>query len=767
MACVVVLSLTRTLELEFLQPMPRPILQQNQLIPCNKDLVLSLHNKLGSLMELFDENKMDGVKAIKDLETKLRDVASRIEDEIELQVLHLYEEEIKREEEEEEEFRIFEEIFDIFDRSVDQAFHTQDNTGEESTHHCQSLNLHQTSTHHCPRLHQILHPLRGKSHPCLKFRRILHPALQHIDAITQELAKAKEEYQLFKHHLQPASIHVLPIPTHQGITVPDSSHTVSHTKEIMVGKQDEFESIKEMLIQHPSKQLEIVSIKGMGGIGKTTLAKKIYEHPSITSHFDKQAWTVASQHHSKRQMLLDLLGYKDNNADSSSNDDLALQFYQCLKLQRYLIVMDDVWSKEAWDAVKTCFPNDGNGSRVLLTTRLAEVANHTISKDEFSHQMQLLEQSESWQLFNEKACKSRGAEFETIGRPVVEKCKGLPLAIIVVAGLFSKLITLDEWKNTANALSSSSATTLDDVECSRILSLSYNHLSHNLKACFLYLGVFPEDHEINANDLARLWLAEGLVKAFENENFDVVANRYMQELMDRNLIILSKLSCCGRKIKRFRMHDLLHAFCMREAQNENLLHVVQSENSCYFSQKGFRWLSIQYEDFNMSMIQHYTLKRYRSFFIFLRGKSFSNFRNSNLLRVVFNYDIHVCHKYIVDIIHLRLLRVGNDIELSRTRGFLKSRCRESINLSRSWNLQTLRSGGKVTYRLVEGEKHSEFTQLHYIRCNGCFRGNPPNFVQKLYVIRADDCSKEYITDIPCLKKRGKFRTSKVTMETTL
>ncbi|XP_019189907.1 PREDICTED: disease resistance protein RPP13-like isoform X2 [Ipomoea nil] len=761
MACVVVLSLMRTLELEFLQPLPRPILQQNQLIPCNKHLVLSLHKKLGSLMELFDENRMDGVEAINDLETKLRDVASRIEDEIELQVLHLYEEE------EEEELRIFKGIFDIFDKNVYHAFQPPENhiyvempQDEKSTHHCQSHNLHQTTTHHCQRLHQILHPPTGKSHPCLKFRRILHRAVQDIDAITEELGKAKEEYQLIKRHLQagtkqPASLHVLPIPTHQGgITMPDSSHTASHSMEIMVGKLDEFEIIKEKLIQHPSKQRQVVSIKGMGGIGKTTLAKKIYEHPSITSHFDKRAWTVASQHHNKRQMLLGLLGFNDNNAGSSSDEDLALKLYQSLKHQRYLVVMDDVWSVEAWDALKTCFPDDGYGSRVLLTTRLAEVANHICTQNDFSHQMQLLEQSESWKLFNEKACKSRGPEFETIGRLVVEKCKGLPLAIIVVAGLFSKLNALDDWKNTANALSSSSLTALDDEECSRILSLSYNHLPHNLKACFLYLGVFPEDHEIGAVDLARLWLAEGLVKAFENESVDAVANRYIQDLMDRNLIILIEKSLCGRKIQSFRMHDLLHVFCVKEAQNEKLLHVVESENSCYFPQKGFRWVSIQYEDFNMFTIQHYTLKSYRSVFCFLMWESFVDFRNSNLLRVLLcSYDTRARLKNNVNTVHLRFLSVGNDIELSRAQRFLKSRRRESVELLRSWNLQTLSSlYGRVSYRFDEGGKYSKFPQLHFICCCEYFDGNPPNFVQELYGIRAADCSKEYITNIPCLKK---------------
>ncbi|XP_019164357.1 PREDICTED: putative late blight resistance protein homolog R1B-17 [Ipomoea nil] len=259
---------------------------------------------------------------------------------------------------------------------------------------------------------------------------------------------------------------------------------------------------------------------------------------------------------------------------------------------------------------------------------------------------------------------------------------------------FSKLNTLDEWKNTVNVLSSSSATTLDDEEWSRILSLSYNHLPHNLKACLLYLGVFfPEDHEIYAKELARLWHAEGLVRAFKNENFDALANR--------------------------------------EAQNENLLHVVKSENNSNFPQKGFRW---------------------RSYISFLRGKSFSIFSNNNLLRVLFCYDRLVNHKIIVDLVHLRFLRVGNDIELSRAHGFLKSRCRESIELSSSWNIQTLDGYGVVSYRLDEGRKYLEFPQLHYIRCNKYFCGNPPNFVHKVDWIRIEDCSEEYVTNIPCLKK---------------
>ncbi|XP_019184317.1 PREDICTED: disease resistance RPP13-like protein 4 isoform X2 [Ipomoea nil] len=308
MACVVVLSLMRTLELEFLQPLPRPILQQNKLlIPRNIELIQSLHGKLQSLIELFDENRMDGVEAIKILETRLRDVAFRVEDEIELQVVHLYQEE------------------------------ERDTWGPRG----------------CSMLCRIFHPPKGnpreyndvveRTCPSQSLGYILQQAIQDIDAIKEELVKVKEEYELSKDlHGRNAALDVLPKPADdEVITMAHSSHHASHSQEIMVGKQDEFEIIKEKLIQHPSQQLEVVSIKGMGGIGKTTLAKKIYKDPSITSYFDMRAWTVASQYHNKRQMLLDLLGFKDDDADKSSDGDLALLLKKSFKkCQRYLVVMD-------------------------------------------------------------------------------------------------------------------------------------------------------------------------------------------------------------------------------------------------------------------------------------------------------------------------------------------------------------------------------------------------------------------------------------------
>ncbi|XP_019181385.1 PREDICTED: putative late blight resistance protein homolog R1B-17 [Ipomoea nil] len=617
MACVAVCSLMRTIELEFLQSKPRPIILQKELIPCNKELIQSLHQKLGFLIELFDENKMDGIQAIKDLETKLRDVAFRVEDEIEFQIANLYEEE---KEEEEEEFRIIgadKTLGDIIEEEEEPQGRGDSDAGKT----CHSCKLH-----------------------C-----ILEQAIEDIGTIKEELWKVKMEYKHFI-ALKGRKTTILGAFTNgddEVIMEGDSSGNASKNSEgiIMVGKNNEFQMVKKMLIEQPSRQREIVSIKGMGGIGKTTLAKRLYVDPSIASHFDKRAWVVASQHHNKTHMLTDLLesiGY----VDSDTTKGIEERVYQCLMHQRYFIVIDDIWSDKAWDAIKICFPDNGNRSRVLLTTRFADVATRIGSRKDFSHQMHFLDQSESWNLFHEKACKSRGVKFKKIGRPVVEKCKGLPLAIVVVAGLFSKVNELDEWKNIVETLNSFATTTIDE-ECSRMLSSSYNHLPYNLKACFLYLSIFPEDNEIYVKHLVKLWGAEGLVKEFENRSLDAATEGYIQELKDRNLILVSQTSSCGRKIKAFRMHDLLHSFCVREAKKENLLHVVYKNESTSLP-KGFRWVSIQSNNFKGHTFFS-SLKNCRSIYSSKMIPS-SFFKSCTLLRVLYNIECKI-----VNLVHLRCL----------------------------------------------------------------------------------------------------------------
>ncbi|XP_019185759.1 PREDICTED: putative disease resistance RPP13-like protein 3 isoform X2 [Ipomoea nil] len=734
MACVAVNSLVRTIELEFLQPLPRPIIRQKQLIPGNEKLIQNLHQKLGDLIEVLDENRMDGIQAIKHLETKLRDVAFRVEDEIEFQIVHLYEMEEKEEllagiaglfvEEEE----LLAAIAGLFVEIPESSIDAVEEEEEEDLGIAADLFVEKS---------QAGETDAQRSGHSLKLGCILEGAIRDIDAIHKELSKVKMECVA-------AALQGIGIGRKTTIAASttccsdvmmmagDSSHHqhASHSQplhdSIMVGKNNEFHIVKAMLIQHSSRQREIVSIQGMGGMGKTTLARRVYEDPYVASRFDIRAWVVVSQYHNKLQMLTDLLKSMGCVVDCGAQEDqLAEKLYQNLMHQRYFVVIDDIWSVEAWESVKACFPDNGNGSRVLLTTRSSDVATIIGSNNDFSHQMQLLEECESWNLFHEKTSKSLGSEFDTIRRQIVDKCKGLPLAIVVAAGLFSKLHTLDEWKNVAEALNSSAITTIDE-ECSRILSSSYNHLPHSLKACFLYLSIFPEDNEIPVKDVVKLWVAEGLVKASKDMRFDAVARRHIQELKGRNLILVSQPSSCGRKVKAFRMHDILHSFCVREAKKENLLHVV-NESESNSPLKDFRWVSIQSKRLNKQTLYSSSINC-RSIFHFSGRYTSLNSKISPLLRVLYNTgECEMAYLF-----HLRCV-------LSLSGAFT------ILDPFRSWNLQTLSVDRIDKMSLLEFPQLQHFYSDRPLRdFTICFHQN----LKSIGMLRVDQCTKEFFTSIP-------------------
>nr|GMD48698.1 putative late blight resistance protein homolog R1B-17 [Ipomoea batatas] len=269
-------------------------------------------------------------------------------------------------------------------------------------------------------------------------------------------------------------------------------------------------------------------------------------------------------------------------------DDAQIAKQLCTSLmgKKYLIFLDDVWTTVAWDAIKRYFPENFNGSRILVTTRFKKVAKY-LSADPYYVKHQTLD--DHWELFSRKVfgqshCVPR--EYEKIGKRIVCGCGGLPLAVVLISGLLMTANgSLEIWRDVARTLD---GVGIYDDRISKIVSLSYKYLPSHLKACFYYFGVFPEDSEIPVKKLINLWVAEGFIKQHNNMSLEEVGESYLHDLINRSLVQTNDLSIDG-KVKSCNIHDLVHEVCVREAIDGNTLWIIKD----YYAPKASHWLSCQ------------------------------------------------------------------------------------------------------------------------------------------------------------------------------
>ncbi|XP_057810282.1 late blight resistance protein R1-A-like [Salvia miltiorrhiza] len=319
--------------------------------------------------------------------------------------------------------------------------------------------------------------------------------------------------------------------------------------------------------------LHIIPIVGMGGSGKTTLAKTVYEERLIKEHFDICAWATISQEYVIKEIFAVLLRQFNIRVDDNLNEhELGEKLYRHLYGRRYLIIMDDMWSIDAWDRVRNYFPNSKNRSRIVVTTRLSALASKLPNSDSLG--MKLLDEAESCELLSKTVFGEEGCplELEEIGKKIGKSCKGLPLSIVVVGGLLAKSKHEREcWEEIGENLNAS-VNLEDDERCLKILYMSYKQLPIHLKPCFLYMGVFPEDREILVSDLIKYWVAEGFVKAVSGKSLEEIAKEYLKDLIARNLVLR------GGRMNWCRIHDLLRDLCLREAEKERFYNTASDND---------------------------------------------------------------------------------------------------------------------------------------------------------------------------------------------
>lgn len=372
-----------------------------------------------------------------------------------------------------------------------------------------------------------------------------------------------------------------------------SSRLASDDHNTRVGFDEKLNEIMETLKGHQSKR-QIIAIVGMGGIGKTTLAKNVYKHSQIAGYFDIRAWATVSQNYSAREIILELLSEIDRSKQESvpitddqlheqlfkskqpsglSDDQLGEQLYKILSGMRYLIVMDDFWSIEAWDNIRAFLPDNRNGSRIMITTRLLNVARQLNSS--MSFEMELLDDDQSWMLLCDKVFGKEGcpSELEELGKDIANKCRGLPLAIVAIGGLLAKSDKKREvWEDTTENLNSIISSGVEG-NCMEILKLSYKNLPIHLKACFLYISVFIKYRPSVLADIAWSLVGEGILKPIRDKSLEEVANMYITDLIDRNLIFYLEIGSVGQ-VKFLGMHAFLGDLCLKQVQEENFLSAI-------------------------------------------------------------------------------------------------------------------------------------------------------------------------------------------------
>ncbi|KAH0667784.1 hypothetical protein KY285_028990 [Solanum tuberosum] len=455
------------------------------------------------------------------------------------------------------------------------------------------------------------------------------------------------------------------------------------TDKIIVGFKEETNLILRKLTSGPA-DLDVISITGMPGSGKTTLAYKVYNDKSVSSHFDLRAWCTVDQGHDEKKLLNKIFNQvSDSDSKLSENIDVADKLRKQLFGKRYLIVLDDVWDTNTWDELTGPFPDCMKGSRIILTTREKKVALHgEVNTDPL--ELRLLRSEETWELLEKRAFGNESCPVELldVGKEIAENCKGLPLVADLIAGVIAgrekkKTVWLEVQNNLSSFILNS------EVEVMKVIELSYDHLPHHIKPCFLYLASFLKDTAITISILKDFWSAEGLVEQTEMKSVKEVMDVYMDNLISSSLVIA--FNEIGKSLT-LQLHDLVHEFCLIKAREEKLFDQISSSTPSSSSDLMPRILII---DYGLNFFLFGSNKKRHSgkhlYSLRINGDQLDgtyHLRHLRLLRVL-SLDpsfINVKDSFLNEISmlsHLRFLRIGTEVE------FLP------LSFSNLWNLETL------------------------------------------------------------------------------
>ncbi|XP_075658668.1 putative disease resistance protein At1g50180 [Castanea sativa] len=363
--------------------------------------------------------------------------------------------------------------------------------------------------------------------------------------------------------------------------------TFSHLEHDVVGFDNDLNNLVDFLLKK-ERDNRVAWICGMGGLGKTTLAKMVYNHHQVKQYFNHRAWVYISQQCQKRliweEILVSLLSplsqMERDKIQKLTDEEVCNKLCKVQREKKCLVILDGIWNINAWNSLRGAFLEEDTSSKILLTSRNKEVSLH-VDRESFLYELQHLNDARSLDLL-EKMAVSREKDFvtktymEKFGKKMIGYCGGLPLAITTLGGLLATKQTQGEWEDVLQRVESN-IYVHDNLRVDKVLAISYNDLPCHLKPCFLYLAHFPEDFEIPTKELIRMWMGEGFLSQTQrgggSDIMDNVGDQYLQELVQRCMVQVGEKGSLGR-IKTCRMHELMRKFCISKAEEENFLHIT-------------------------------------------------------------------------------------------------------------------------------------------------------------------------------------------------
>ncbi|KAH0469395.1 hypothetical protein IEQ34_000953 [Dendrobium chrysotoxum] len=390
-----------------------------------------------------------------------------------------------------------------------------------------------------------------------------HEIGNRIKDINERLKQIYEDRERFK--LEKSMISKTP-----QITLVDSRQTSSMNDPFVVGREVEVAAnslVDRLLGEKVDEKCRLFAVTGMGGIGKTTLAQRIINHPKIKNFFNLDpVWVCVSQTYSEIELLkLVIRKAKGSCVDSNTKSELQTVLSDSIASgQSLFLVLDDVWRADVWvELFRVPLYNSKGSVRILITTRDENVAKEMQAA--YTHPVTHLSEESSWDMLRRRLFSEEEEELanglKELGLKLVNKCKGLPLAIKVTAGvLLRKPRTKQAWTNFLNDNAWSISKLPEELRGA--LYLSFEDLPSHLKQCFLYFSLYPEDARLDPFEFAQFWVAEGFITKQQDSLTKDLAEEYFNELINRNLLLPKE------SWGECKMHDLVRSLAIFLSKEE-------------------------------------------------------------------------------------------------------------------------------------------------------------------------------------------------------